>query len=38
MKWHLVESIVWTWFMTLPATGLVAYGLMRLLRALGAPA
>ncbi len=36
MKWHLVESIVWTWFMTLPATGLVAYALMRVLKALGA--
>ncbi len=32
MKWHVVESIIWTWFMTLPATALVAYGLMRLLR------
>ena len=30
MRWHLVESIVWTWFMTLPATGLIAYALMRL--------
>jgi len=37
MRWHLVESIVWTWFMTLPATGLIAYGLMRLFQALGAP-
>jgi PiT family inorganic phosphate transporter len=35
MRWHLVESIMWTWFMTLPATGLIAYGLMRLFRALG---
>jgi len=32
MRWHVVESIVWTWFMTLPATALMAYGLMRLLR------
>ena len=36
IKWHLVESIVWTWFMTLPATGLIAYALMRLFQALGA--
>jgi inorganic phosphate transporter, PiT family len=36
MRWHLVESIVWTWFMTLPATGLIAYALMRLLRAINA--
>ena len=32
MRWHVVESIIWTWFLTLPATALVAYGLMRLLR------
>ena len=38
IKWHLVESIVWTWVMTLPATGLIAYALMRLLQALGATA
>lgn len=36
MRWHVVESIVWTWFMTLPATGLLAYGLMRLFQAIGA--
>ena len=36
MRWHLVESIVWTWLMTLPATGLLAYALMRLWQALGA--
>ena len=36
MRWHLVETIVWTWFMTLPATALVAYGLMRLLLHFGA--
>ncbi len=36
MHWHVVESIVWTWFMTLPATCLLAYGLMRLLQVSGA--
>jgi len=36
IRWHLVESIVWTWFMTLPATGLIAYALMRLFLAVGA--
>ena len=36
MRWSLVESIVWTWFMTLPATGLIAYGMMRFLQSLGA--
>ena len=35
LRWHLVESIIWTWVMTLPATGLLAYGLMRLFQALG---
>ncbi len=34
MRWDLVESILWTWFMTLPVTGLIAYGLMRLAQAL----
>jgi inorganic phosphate transporter, PiT family len=32
MKWHVVESIIWTWFMTLPATALAAYGLMSMVR------
>jgi inorganic phosphate transporter, PiT family len=36
IRWHLVESILWTWFLTLPATGLIAYALMRLFLALGA--
>ncbi len=36
MRWHLVESILWTWILTLPATGLLAYLLMRLCLALGA--
>jgi PiT family inorganic phosphate transporter len=38
MRWDLVESILWTWFLTLPATGLLAYCLMRLLQLLGAAA
>jgi PiT family inorganic phosphate transporter len=38
MRWHLVESIVWTWFMTLPVTGLIAYALRRMLQAFGATA
>jgi PiT family inorganic phosphate transporter len=36
MRFDVIESIVWTWFMTLPAAGLLAYGLMRLLQATGA--
>ncbi len=38
MRWHVVESILWTWFLTLPATGLLAYGMMRLWLACGAVA
>lgn len=36
IRWDLVESILWTWFLTLPATGLIAYALMRLFLMLGA--
>lgn len=35
MRWDLVESIVWTWILTLPVTGALAYGMMRLVRILG---
>ena len=35
-RWHIIENIVWTWFMTLPATALVAHGILRVRRALGA--
>jgi PiT family inorganic phosphate transporter len=35
LRLDLIESIVWTWFMTLPAAGLVAYLLMRLLQGFG---
>jgi inorganic phosphate transporter, PiT family len=35
IRWHVVESIIWTWFLTLPATGLLAYGFMWLLQATG---
>ena len=34
LKWHLVESILWTWFLTLPAAGLMGYAAMRLAMAL----
>jgi len=29
LKWELVEKIVWTWFLTLPATGGISYLLVR---------
>src|SRR5256885_10244170 len=35
LKWDLVEKIVWTWFLTLPATGVIAYLLVRLCSAVG---
>jgi len=34
LKWHLVESILWTWFLTLPAAGLMGFAAMRLAMAL----
>jgi PiT family inorganic phosphate transporter len=36
MRWQVVRSILWAWFMTLPATALAAYGLMRLVQELHA--
>ena len=30
LKWHLVESILWTWILTLPAAGLMGYAAMQL--------
>jgi PiT family inorganic phosphate transporter len=36
LRWELVERILWTWFLTIPATGLVAYGCMKLAMAFGA--
>jgi PiT family inorganic phosphate transporter len=35
MRWDLVESILWTWMFTLPATALLGYALMRLLLQVG---
>ena len=35
VKWGLVGRIVWTWVLTLPATGLLGYGTLRILRAVG---
>ena len=29
LKWELVERIIWTWFLTLPTTGGIAYVLVR---------
>jgi len=35
VKWGLVGRIVWAWVLTLPLTGLLGYGLVRLLHACG---
>ncbi|HVS54493.1 MAG TPA: inorganic phosphate transporter [Opitutaceae bacterium] len=35
VKWGLVERIVWAWVLTLPVTGLLGYGLVRLFHATG---
>jgi PiT family inorganic phosphate transporter len=35
LKLNVVERILWAWVLTLPASGLVAYGLVRAARACG---
>ncbi len=35
LKLRVVERIIWAWVLTIPASGIVAYGLVRLARALG---
>jgi inorganic phosphate transporter, PiT family len=35
LKLSVVERIVWAWIFTIPASGLVAYGLVKLARAMG---
>ena len=35
LKLNVVERIIWAWILTIPASGLVAYGLVRAGRALG---
>ena len=34
LRWELVERIIWTWFLTLPATGGIAYVLVRVCQGL----
>ncbi len=36
LRWGLVEQIVWTWFLTIPATAGIAYLAVKLVRACGA--
>lgn len=35
IKWSVVERIVWAWVLTIPVSGGIAYGLVRLFAALG---
>mgnify|MGYP001123933828 FL=1 len=35
LKFGVIERIVWAWILTIPAAGGIAYGLLRLLEALG---
>jgi len=35
IRWDVVESILWTWVLTLPVTGTLAYGLTRLVQMFG---
>jgi PiT family inorganic phosphate transporter len=35
IKWSVVERMVWAWVLTIPVSGGLAYGFVRLLRALG---
>jgi PiT family inorganic phosphate transporter len=35
LNWELVERILWAWVMTIPATALLAYGLILLARTFG---
>jgi PiT family inorganic phosphate transporter len=32
LRWELVERIIWTWILTIPATALISYALVRLLQ------
>ena len=32
VKWGIVGNMVWAWVLTIPISGLLAYGLMLLLR------
>jgi PiT family inorganic phosphate transporter len=35
IKWTVVERMAWAWVLTIPVTGLLAYGLVLLLRGFG---
>ncbi len=35
VKWPVVEKMVWAWIFTIPVAGGIAFGLVKLLQALG---
>jgi inorganic phosphate transporter, PiT family len=35
LKWSVIERIVWAWLLTIPAAGLIAWALVRLLKSQG---
>jgi PiT family inorganic phosphate transporter len=35
IKWTVVERMVWAWILTIPVSGAIAYGLVRLLQSAG---
>jgi inorganic phosphate transporter, PiT family len=35
LKWSVIERIVWAWILTIPAAGIIAWGLVRLLKSQG---
>lgn len=35
IKWTVVERMVWAWILTIPVAGSIAYGMVRLFRAVG---
>jgi len=36
LRWTIVERMIWAWLLTIPISGAIAYGFMRLLRFVGA--
>ena len=35
LKFGVIERILWAWVLTIPASGGIAYGLLRLLESIG---
>jgi PiT family inorganic phosphate transporter len=35
LRWELVERIIWTWVLTIPATGIFAYALVKIFKVFG---